>query len=138
MADDCVFCKIIDGKLPCYKIYEDDNMLAFLDIAPVHKGHCLIIPRQHRVDFPDLPDDLMGHFFTTTKRIAEAVKAAVNADAYNIGMNVGKEAGQIVMHAHLHVIPRYKGDGLKPWGKGKNPEGEEKKVQEKILQKLEL
>ena len=56
MADDCVFCKIIDGKLPCYKIYEDDNMLAFLDIAPVHKGHCLIIPRQHRVDFPDLPE----------------------------------------------------------------------------------
>ena len=115
MADDCIFCKIIEGGLPSYKVYEDSNVLAFLDIFPIHPGHILVVPKKHSTDIFDTPDEDMQKVITVAKRLAPAVLKATKADGINVGMNNRLSAGQVVMHTHMHVIPRYKDDGLKTW-----------------------
>ena len=112
---DCIFCKIIEGGLPAYKVYEDSNTLAFLDIFPIHPGHVLVIPKNHFTDIFDTPEKDLQNIIATAKRIAPAVMKATKADAINIGMNNRPASGQVVMHSHLHVIPRYQDDGLKTW-----------------------
>ena len=112
---DCIFCKIIEGGLPAYKVYEDSNTLAFLDIFPIHPGHVLVIPKSHFTDIFDTPEKDLQTMITTAKKISPAVMKATKADAVNIGMNNKPASGQVVMHAHLHIIPRYTTDGLKTW-----------------------
>jgi len=112
---DCIFCKIIEGGLPSYKVYEDGNTLAFLDIFPIQPGHVLVIPKSHFADIFDTPEKDLQDLMATAKKLAPAVMKATKADAINIGMNNRQASGQVVMHAHLHVIPRYKNDGLKTW-----------------------
>lgn len=112
---DCIFCKILEGGLPAYKVYEDSNTLAFLDIFPINPGHVLVIPKQHYADIFDTPDKDLQNMIVTAKKIAPAVMKATKADAINIGMNNKPASGQVVMHAHVHVIPRFKDDGLKTW-----------------------
>lgn len=119
MEKDCLFCKIIANEIPCYKIYEDDSWLAFLDINPINLGHTLIIPKIHKDDLFGLDEKTLRSVGSILQRIALAIKTGVGADGINIGMNNGKEAGQLIPHAHIHVIPRFASDGFESWH-GKN------------------
>lgn len=114
-ASDCIFCKIVEGGLPAYKVYEDANTLAFLDIFPIHPGHVLVISKRHTVDIFDTPEEDLKSIIAAAKKISPAVMKATKADGINIGMNNKPASGQVVMHAHIHVIPRFKDDGLKTW-----------------------
>ena len=130
--EDCIFCKIVKGEIPCAKVYENDKILAFLDIAPVNKSHTLVIPKEHHKDLLDMPDATLAELAKTAKKIAKAVVKATGAVGFNIGQSNGKAAGQLVMHFHLHIMPRFENDGLKLWPQGKYEEGEMDKVAEQI------
>jgi len=111
-ADDCIFCKMVAGQIPVTKIYEDEVVLAFLDIGPVSDGHTLVIPTRHVEKLHDCPPELLGQVGSRLGKIAKAVAAGMNSDGYNILCNNGRAAGQIVEHLHFHIIPRNTGDGL--------------------------
>ncbi|MHC1791247.1 HIT family protein [Solidesulfovibrio sp.] len=112
---DCIFCKIVKGEIPCARLYEDDAVLAFLDIAPVAPGHALLIPKAHHADLFALPPVLGTALTAAASRVGRAVMAAAGATGLNLQMNNGPSAGQVVFHAHLHLIPRQAGDGLALW-----------------------
>ncbi|MFA9458883.1 HIT family protein [Halalkalibacter sp. AB-rgal2] len=108
----CIFCKIIRGDIPSYKLYEDDHVYAFLDISQVTKGHTLIIPKEHYKDVFELPSDIASHLFSVVPKIANGLKHALNPIGMNMINNNGEKAGQTVFHYHIHLIPRFgKGDG---------------------------
>ena len=111
-ADDCIFCKMVAGQIPCVKVFEDDTVLAFLDIGPISDGHTLVIPKQHFGKLHDCPGELLSRVCSHLGRIAGAVAKAVNSDGYNLLCNNGKAAGQLVRHVHFHIIPRNTGDGV--------------------------
>lgn len=134
--DDCIFCKIIAGKVPAHKVYENDKIFAFLDISPVNPGHTLVVPRAHHTDLLETPDDVLSDMITRTKKIAAAIVKAVKADGFNIGVNTKPAAGQAVFHTHLHIIPRFSGDGLKHWPHKKLTPEEMQKVTEQIKAQL--
>lgn len=113
MAEDSIFSKIVRGELPCYKLYEDDKTLAFLDINPSAPGHCLVIPKDQYANIDDAPAETLSAMIATVQKVGAAVKKAVGAPAYNLLCNNGKEAGQIVFHVHFHIIPRKPGDGIR-------------------------
>lgn len=129
----CLFCKIIVGEIPCTKVYEDDTVLAFLDIHPVNIGHTLVIPKSHHTNLYDTPDETIAHMMVIAKKLSVAIKTAVSADGINIEMNNDAPAGQLIFHTHIHIIPRFSGDGLTHWpsARGYN-EGEESEVAQKI------
>jgi histidine triad (HIT) family protein len=112
---DCIFCHIIEGKIPCEKIFEDEHVISFLDIHPVNPGHTLVVPKLHLPTISDLPDDVVTHLFTTVRNLSTPVKQAVGATGVNIEMNNGADAGQIVNHAHVHIIPRHHNDPFRHW-----------------------
>lgn len=135
--EDCIFCKIAKGEIPCNKIYEDDTVLAFLDIQPVSDGHTLVIPRSHFGTFGMCPAEIMSKVIGCAGKIAVAVAGAMKADGYNILCNNGKAAGQLVDHVHFHVIPRKKGDGVfAHWPAYKYEQGQAEIIAEKICEKL--
>ena len=111
--DDCIFCKIIEGKIPAAKVYEDTKTLAFLDIMPANKGHCLVIPKTHSQNLVDINEDDLVALLKTAKKIAKAMSLSFGNASFNIVMNNGKEAGQVVNHAHIHLIPRFQKDRLR-------------------------
>jgi histidine triad (HIT) family protein len=113
--DDCIFCKIVRGELPSFKVYEDEHTLAFLDIHPVHQGHTLIIPKDHAGNIFEISSETWAHVQETVRKVAHAVEKGTNADGVNMLMNNRQHAGQAVHHAHVHLIPRFKGDGLHVW-----------------------
>lgn len=116
---DCIFCKIIAGEIPGYKIYEDEDILAFLDITPVNPGHTLVIPKKHFENFLDLPVEEAQRLVALIKKIAPAVLAGVGASGFNLTLNSGPVSGQLVGHVHWHIVPRLQGDGRELWqGKG--------------------
>ena len=104
---DCIFCKIADGIIPSHKIYEDDDVLAFLDISQVTPGHTLVIAKQHYSNFLTTEKDIMHKVMDVAQRIGQAQMSILGAKGINILTNVNKEAGQSVFHFHVHVIPRY-------------------------------
>jgi len=110
--EDCIFCRIAAGRLPAARILETPTVLAFLDIAPVNYGHTLVIPKVHYQNFLDLPDELWTEIGRVSRRVAQALRQVLFAQGFNLGMNNFEAAGQVVFHAHLHVIPRYFSDGL--------------------------
>src|SRR3989344_7122646 len=133
--ESCIFCKIIEGELPSTKIYEDADVLAFLDIKPVNPGHTLVIPKKHCVNVHDMPDELVGKVAIVAKKIADAL-LKIGVKGVNIGTNNGEAAGQIVFHAHTHVMPRYGTDKFSLWV-GKEYDGDEREmVAEKIRSNL--
>ena len=134
--DDCIFCKIIKGEIPSANLYEDDDVVAFLDIAPTQKGHTLVIPKNHYRNLFDMPEDEVKRLFAAVQKVAKGVKEAVGAEGINIGMNNEPASGQIVFHAHVHIIPRRNGDGLKSWPQSKYEEGEMQQFKEKIVKFL--
>ncbi len=130
--NECIFCKVIKGELPASKIYEDSDVLAFLDIKPVNPGHTLIIPKSHFESIHDTPDELVAKMSIVAKKIAGAIQMKLGAEGVNIGMNNGTAAGQIVFHAHIHVMPRYGTDSFKLWAGKEYRAGERERVAEKI------
>ena len=104
---DCIFCKIVDGIIPSHKIYEDDDVLAFLDISQVTPGHTLVISKKHYSNFLTTEKDVMHKVMDVAQRIGQAQMSILGAKGVNILTNVNKEAGQSVFHFHVHVIPRY-------------------------------
>jgi len=109
---DCIFCRIAAGEAPAAPVLETPLILAFLDIAPVNYGHTLVIPKAHHQNLLDLPDALWTEMGRVCRRVAQALRATLYAQGFNIGMNNFEAAGQVVFHAHIHVIPRYYSDGL--------------------------
>jgi histidine triad (HIT) family protein len=133
---DCIFCKIVRGELPSYKVYEDEKTFAFLDIHPVNAGHTLVVPKNHAHNIFDIaPEDWLA-IAETARKISIAIEKAVGADGVNIAMNNREHAGQVVDHPHIHVIPRFKGDGLKLMPQHEYKEGEAGPVAEKIRNAL--
>ena len=136
-ADECIFCKIIAGDIPCNRIYEDDAVLAFLDIRPVSDGHCLVIPKRHFAKLHECPAEIFGALGKCVGKIADAVVKAVGAEGYNVLCNNGRAAGQLVDHVHFHVIPRNSGDGVfNSWPAYKYAEGRIEQIAAKICEKL--
>ena len=133
---ECIFCKIVGGEIPSARVYDDENTMAFLDIGPIHKGHTLVIPKEHFETAMDIPDELLKDVIVVVKKVAKAVKKATNAGGINFQLANHDVAGQTVPHAHFHVIPRFDGDGLKHWPQGKYEEGEMKEYSERIKQQL--
>lgn len=134
--EDCVFCKIVKGEIPSQKVYENDKVLAFLDINPVNSGHTLVIPKSHHKDLFSTPEEVLSDIIVRTKKIAVAIIKAVGADGVNLGMNNRPAAGQVVFHTHLHIMPRFEGDGLKHWPSKKISEDELVEVQKSIQSNL--
>lgn len=110
---DCIFCKIINGDIPAAKVYEDEHVLAFLDISQVTKGHTLVIPKVHKENLYELDDEISQNLFKRVPKIANAIKTAYEPVGLNLLNNNGELAGQSVFHFHMHLIPRYgKSDGF--------------------------
>lgn len=130
--ENCVFCKIISGEIPSYKVYEDDEVLAFLDITPVNPGHTLVVSKKHYNDLLELPEDLAKKIIQAVKKIAPAVIRGSGADGFNLNLNNGSAAGQIVNHVHFHIVPRKFNDGYELWQGQEYQEGEAKVILEKI------
>lgn len=131
-SSNCIFCKIVRGELNANIVFEDNRTVAFLDIRPVNLGHTLIVSRDHFVNLYDMPDDVLEEMAVNLRRIAKGVKTALNSDGINIGMNNGQAAGQIVSHAHMHIIPRYLGDGLIHWPGKEYTDGEMTEMAKRI------
>lgn len=109
--EDCLFCKIVNEEVPSAKIYKDGDVIAFLDIFPISKGHTIVVPREHNSTFIDFPDDRIERFFTVLKQLTINIKNKLNADGINILQNNFSAAGQIIYHMHFHIIPRWIDDG---------------------------
>lgn len=129
---DCIFCKIIKGEIPSYKVYEDENSLAFLDISPVSYGHTLIIPKRHYKNIEDIPEDEFCELIRTVKKIGALLKEKLGISGYNLTENNDPIAGQIIQHIHFHIIPRYEGDELQLWEQGELEADEGSEIIKKI------
>lgn len=108
--DECIFCKIVRGDIPCFKVYEDDDVLAFLDISQTTLGHTLVISKQHFPSLLYVPKDILSKVMGAAQRIAQAQVSSLGAKGVNLINNTNSVAGQTVMHFHVHVIPRYSDD----------------------------
>lgn len=133
--DDCLFCKIVAGEIPADKVYEDGEVLAFLDINPTNPGHTLVIPKEHYPDLAQTPSKVASSVMAVIPSLAKSVMKAVEAPAFNMGVNNGAQAGQMVFHTHFHIVPRFENDGYQLW-KGKPYESPE--VAKEIADKIRL
>jgi histidine triad (HIT) family protein len=109
-----VFAKILRGELPCHKVYEDDKVFAFLDIMPRSLGHTLVIPKKSVRNIFDVAPEDLAHVHKVAQRVAKAAMKAFNADGITIHQFSESAGGQVVFHLHVHVLPRHKGEPLKP------------------------
>jgi histidine triad (HIT) family protein len=111
--EDCIFCKIVKGEIPSSKVFEDDNFIVILDVKPKSDGHSLVIPKKHYRNLLDMPSTLGNELVSVAKEVALKLVKEKKIEGFNLIMNNESSAGQVVMHAHLHIIPRKTGDGLK-------------------------
>ncbi|MBD3312050.1 HIT domain-containing protein [archaeon] len=131
----CVFCKIVAGEVPSYKVYEDDEVLAFLDVNPVNPGHLLVVPKAHYKTITDMPKDLYEEIAEKVWELSLKMQKALDPDGMNIVQNNNEHAGQLVPHYHVHVIPRYSGDSdryIEEWKTKDLSKEEMKEVQAKL------
>ena len=112
MKNDCIFCAIAAGEIPCFRIYEDELVLAYLDINPFAKGHTLVIPKEHSKGLLDTDEKTLAEIIVRVKKIAAHVAASVGCDGFNVLQNNGEAAGQTVHHLHFHIVPRWTGETL--------------------------
>lgn len=134
---ECIFCKIADGQIPAIKIYEDELVFAFLDISPINFGHTLVIPKEHHESAATIPETVKGRMFHIGSRIGIALKRLDEYDAYNLHLADGQAAGQVVMHAHLHIVPRGVEDGFRwNWRQLKYTDKEANTIAEQIVKRL--
>lgn len=131
--DNCIFCKIAAGEIPSATLYEDDDFRVILDIEPASKGHALILPKEHYANLYELDDELAAKAMVLAKKMITKLTAILGCDGYNVVQNNGTVAGQTVFHFHMHLIPRYQGDGVKlGWKQGTLTD----EVKEEILTKI--
>lgn len=134
---DCVFCKVVSGQIPSVKIYENDKVLAFLDIGPISEGHTLVIHKQHTTSVANTAPSMMQELAEVLPRLSKAVQKAMDADGYNVLCNNGAAAGQVVEHLHFHIIPRKMNDGVfNRWPSFQYPQGRAEELVQKIIQNL--
>lgn len=110
--NDCIFCKIANGEIPAATLYEDEDFRVILDLGPASKGHALILPKTHAANLYELPEELAGKAMILAKKMAVKLTDALQCDGLNVVQNNGEAAGQTVHHFHMHLIPRYEGDGV--------------------------
>ena len=108
---DCLFCKIAKKTIPAEVIYEDDTSTAFLDIHPKAPGHTMVVPKQHAETILEVPEADLGALFRAVQEVTAGIRSALAPDGFTIGWNHGKKAGQVIEHLHVHIIPRFQGDG---------------------------
>jgi len=111
-VDDCIFCRIVAGEAPSHRLYEDDDTVAFMDIRPATDGHCLVIPKRHAADLWELPEEDGDAVWRAVRTVAKGVRAGLQPDGLNLLQSNGRVALQTVFHFHVHVIPRFVGDGI--------------------------
>lgn len=138
MKINCIFCKIVRGDIPALKVYEDNYTLAFLDIAPVNPGHVLVISKFHAANLDDVDELMLAYMMRTVQKVGQAMRASLGVKGYNVIVNNGKVAGQLIDHTHIHVIPRYDKDGLTPWPQTKYKDDEARKIVAKIKAKIKV
>ena len=131
--ENCIFCKIIEGKISSEKVFESKEVISFMDINPANKGHTLVVTKEHYENFNDIPDNLLSALTLASKKVSTAVEKATKADGYNILINSKKASGQEVPHAHFHIIPRFLNDGVfQPWPHKKYEANEMHQFSQKI------
>jgi histidine triad (HIT) family protein len=132
----CIFCKIVEGAAPSHKVYEDQHTLAFLDINPVADGHVLVITKHHQQFVEALPEELYNALFDSLKGLVKPIQAAFDAPASNIFINNGPNAGQLIPHVHIHIIPRPKETGVSLFSSAARFRPRSKEYFEEIAQKI--
>lgn len=138
MSDRTIFARILDGEIPCHRVYEDDHVLAFLDINPLAPGHTLVIPKERKAFLHELSDEAAAALGRVLPRLARAVLAATGASAYNVLQNNGASAHQAVFHVHFHIIPKLGERGLGiGWQPGTLPAAEAQALGAKVRDALE-
>lgn len=131
---DCIFCKIANGEIPSATLYEDPEFRVILDLNPASKGHALILPKQHAANLFELSDETAGKAMVLAKKLALKLKDRLNSDGIHVLQNNGAAAGQTVFHFHMHLIPRYDGDGAKlSWTPGTLTEELKQEILAKVL-----
>lgn len=133
---DCLFCKILKREIPAQIVYEDQDTLAFLDINPVNPGHTLVIPKKHSSDVFEIDEKDWAAVMKTSRIVAHALERALKTDGINLGMNNRAGAGQVIFHAHVHVMPRFIGDPHSLWPGKPYAKGEFEKTAKKIRESL--
>ena len=129
MKDDCIFCKLANGVFDTNVIYEDEDFTVILDAGPANRGHALIIPKDHYANIYEIPEETAGKAFKLAKKLAAHMTDKLKCDGFNIVQNNGEAAGQTVFHFHMHLIPRFKGDGaMIQWKPGKPTDEEQKEL----------
>jgi histidine triad (HIT) family protein len=131
--NDCIFCKLINGEIPIYNVYEDKYVLAFLDRTPINPGHTIIIPKKHSETILDTDDETLKKLAIATKKISSAIYESLNLEGFNIVSNQFRVAGQVVPHLHIHIMPRHKDDGVRLWP---TREYESEEVKKEVLEKI--
>ena len=111
--DDCLFCKIINGEIPSYGVYEDEKNFAFLDINPINKGHALVLPKNHVHKITDAEEEDIKALSIALKKVVKGIEDGIGVRNLNVFVNQGAYAGQVIPHLHFHVVPRHVGDGMK-------------------------
>lgn len=129
---DCIFCKIVRGDLPSYKVYEDEKTYAFLDINPVNPGHTLVIPKKHALDVFEIEEGEWDAIMRTVRKVSHALEKSLSPAGINLAMNNRSGAGQVVFHAHVHIMPRYPNDGHELWKGRPYATGEAAALLEKV------
>lgn len=134
---DCLFCQIGAGEKPANKVYETDNVIAILDINPVNPGHTLIMPKNHSKDMLEADDGVLQEMVVVTKKVAQAILNSFDEyDAFNLELNNGRIAGQIIPHLHWHIVPRTEDDGLQHWPGKAYKEGEAEDITNRIKEQI--
>ena len=135
--NECIFSRIISGEIPAEKVYEDEDVLAFLDINPVSDGHTLVVPKKKYEKLHECPPEVLGRVCSRLGKIAKAVVTAMDAEGYNLLCNNGRAAGQLIDYVHFHIIPRNSGDGVfSHWPAKQYPEGKIEEIAAKIRKNL--
>lgn len=135
--DNCIFCKIANGEMNSYTVFENESFRVILDISPASAGHCLVIPKNHFKNIFEIDEQTISEGFRISKKIASALKSAFDVDGVNILQNNGEAAGQTIDHFHIHVIPRNKNDNVKIFSDAlKLSEEEFEKIKAKIIENL--
>ncbi len=138
IKDDCIFCKIANGNIPSYSLYEDNDFKVILDIEPSSLGHALIIPKNHAANIFELDDEILSKSLIIAKKVGNSIKSVLKCSGMNILQNNGETAGQTILHYHIHLIPRYDNDSVVlSWKKSSLDKNEAisfaKSVQERII-----
>lgn len=110
--EECLFCKLANGKIPTNSIYEDEDFKVIMDLSPASKGHCIILPKTHAKNLLELPEEYCEKILLVAKKCCKALTEVLHCDGINVLQNNGEAAGQTVFHLHVHLIPRYEGDNV--------------------------